>query len=45
MRASRDHAARARKTETEAAIEESKIEHAAGVATVRGDVLASRQQP
>ncbi len=45
MLVARDHAAKARKTETEAAIEESEIEHAAGVATVRGDVLASRQQP
>jgi multidrug efflux pump len=39
MLVARDRAASARKTETEEAIAESEIEHAAGVASVRDDVL------
>ncbi|HVM60625.1 MAG TPA: efflux RND transporter permease subunit [Verrucomicrobiae bacterium] len=47
MLVARDHAARVRKAETEEALEESEVEHAAGVATVRSGVLLSapREQP
>jgi multidrug efflux pump len=38
MLVARDHAARVRNTETEEAVDESEIEHAAGVASVRGEV-------
>jgi hypothetical protein len=41
MLVARDRVAGARKTETEEMIAESEIEHAAGVASVRDDVLVS----